>query len=199
MCKFIMNIIERILNGKFISEDELKVLLTNYYNKGRKEGRNAGYKEGYNDCLKKYNLSENTTSPMTSSKAEGISHVILFLKADRGKDVTESVRQAGKLDSHLAESLYENTQYIWVGASNSINRDGILSIFGNKGKISEFGPEYDSVAILVVLDKPIKADLTDSFKIHEFINRLCGMNCKCERISDRLPLDAIQSYKLIDI
>lgn len=199
MCKFIMSIIERILNGKFISEDELTELLTTYYSKGRKEGRTAGYKEGYNDCLKKYNLSENSTSPAISSKVENINHVILFLKADRGKDAIEAIRQEGKLNSQLAESIYENTQHIWVGSSSSMSRVGILSIFGAKGKTSEFGPEYDSVAILIVSDKSIKADFTDSFKIHEFINRLCEINCKCKQISERLPLDVIQTYKLIDV
>ena len=199
MCKFIMNIIERILNGKFISEDELDELLTTYYNKGRKEGRKAGYKEGYNGCLKKYNLSENIISSTPTSKTGNISQVIIFLKADRGKDVIESVRQEGKLTSYLAESIYENTQHIWVGSSKSITQDGISTIFDVKGKTSEFGPEYDSVAILIAPENTVKADLTDSFKIHEFINKLCEMNCRCEQISERLPLDVIQSYKLIDV
>lgn len=198
MSDIIRTFVEYILDCKCLSEEELRSRLEDCY----KKAYDSGYKKGYAKCAKDYGIDLNEKSVNNSNITNRNSRIevaILFIKADRGFSVIEAIKQDRTLNSNLAESLYENTQKLWVGSQLQLAQNGMSSIFDLGEVRSDFGPEYDSIAISVKLSHPINVVLTDSFSIHDFINNLCEENCVCDCISQRLPLNAIQKYNLINI
>jgi len=194
--KNIREMLARILRCKCLDESELRAIIDHY--------TKIGYDKGYTQCKKDYGID--TVSKHSQSHSHGvkvqpqIDRVILFVKADRGNMIIDDIRRGNHLSEQMSENLYEVTQKMWVGDSESFERNKDLqNLFNAKGEKSEFGPEYDSVAVMVELAKPVQMRLSDSFERHEFIKFICKSKALCIAMSQRLPLNQIENIKAIDI
>lgn len=173
-------------------KNELESKLDELYRKG--------FKEGYATCLREHNLGKETKVISASHKPQTKSEVaILFVKANRGCDLVNDIKNSMQLSSDIAENLYEATQKIWVGTRQNLNKSNILDLFNKAGSVSSIGPEYDSYAVLIKLNHPTSDKLSDSFYRHQFIKSICESNSICEKISERLPLTELQKFNLIDM
>ena len=194
--KNIRDVLERILRCKCLDESELRAFIDHY--------QKVGYERGYAQCKKDYGIEAGSKQPLSNrsgSKAQPqIDKIVLFIKADRGNMILDDIRRDYHLSEHMSENLYEVTQKMWVGDRESFERNTDLqNLFNAKGKKSEFGPEYDSVAVMVTLATPIHMRLSDSFECHEFIKIICKSNALCQAISQRLPLNQIEYIKAIEM
>ena len=173
-------------------KNELESKLDELYRKG--------FNEGYATCLREHGLSNapkvisNSPKPQTESEV-----AILFVKANRGSDLVNDLKNSMHLSSDIAEELYEATQKIWVGTRRNLNGSGILDLFNITGCVSSIGPEYDSYAVMIKMTHPTSEKLSDSFYRHQFIKNICESNSICEKISQRLPLTELQRFNLIDM
>ncbi len=146
------------------------------------------------------NLFKDNESILKNKTQSGASDcVILFVKADRGANVIKSIKEEAMLFPAIAEPLYAATHKLWIGNKANLQNSNICNVFNFSGEQSEFGPEYDSIAILINIDKALNADVSDSFQIHQFILSLCTSNNICDKISNRLPLTTIEQYELISV
>lgn len=173
-------------------ENELKMRLNDVYDQG--------YNDGYAKCLRDHNLQQAPKVISSPHKSHEESEVaILFVKANRGCDLVNDLKNSMQLSSDIAENLYEVTQKIWVGTRQNLNKSKILDLFNKVGCVSSIGPEYDSYAVQIKLNHPCSDKLSDSFYRHQFIKSICESNSICEKISERLPLTELQKFNLIDM
>lgn len=194
MGDFIKDIIERILNCKCLKEQELRAILDSCMKKG--------FEKGYAQCKKDYGIDQNdkfASNRRISNHPSKIEIAILFIKADRGLSVINNLKSSMRVSPNLAEKMYDSTLKLWIGTKESYDNSDIKNIFQEVGTHSDIGPEYDTTAVLIKLDSPVNFVLNDSFQRHEFINYLCNNNCTCEKFSERLPLDVISKFKLLDV
>lgn len=194
MSDFIKYIIERISNCKCLKEQELRAILDSCMKKG--------FEKGYAQCKKDYDIDQNDkfdSNRRISNHPSKIEIAILFIKADRGLSVINNLKSSMHVSPNLAEKMYDSTLKLWIGTKESYDNSDINRIFFEVGTQSNIGPEYDTIAVLIKLNSPVSCALNDSFQRHEFINYLCNNNCTCEKLSERLPLDVINKYKLLDV
>lgn len=185
MCK-----IERYFNCKCITKQELDAIKQEWYEKG------------YAQCKKDYAIDQNdkfASNRSISNHPSRIEIAILFIKADRGLSVINNLKSFMHVSPNLAEKMYDSTLKLWIGTKESYDNSDINRIFLEVGTQSNIGPEYDTIAVLIKLNSPVSCALNDSFQRHEFINYICNNNFKCEKFSERLPLDIINKYKLLDV
>lgn len=194
MSDFIKNIIERILKRKCLTEQELKAFMDSCIRKG--------FEKGYAQCKKDYGIDQNdkfASNRRISNHPSKIEIAILFIKADRGFSVINNLKSFMHVSPNLAEKMYDSTLKLWIGTKESYDNSDIKNVFHEVGTQSDIGPEYDTTAVLIKLDSPVNCVLNDSFQRHDFINYLCNNNCTCEKFSERLPLDVISKFKLLDV
>lgn len=196
MREFMKSIIERILRCRCLDKSELSAFINHYIR--------VGYERGYAQCKKDYGIENELEKAVLNRSVSKVKSktdkVMLFIKADRGSNVIDDIRREQRLSKHMTEALYEVTQKLWVGDKCSFDENlSLQNLFNVKGEKSEFGPEYDSIAILINLATPIFAQLSDSFERHEFIARICSSSNECDAISPRLPMHRIEDIELIDM
>lgn len=189
MSDFIKNIIERILKRKCLTEQKLKAFMDSCIRKG--------FEKGYAQCKKdKNDIFASNRQLDHSSKIE---IAILFIKTERGRSVLNNLKSFMHVSPNLADDIYDSVLKLWIGTKESYDNSDIKNVFHEVGTHSDIGPEYDTTAVLIKLDSPVNCALNDSFQRHEFINYLCNNSCSCEKFSERLPLDVISKFKLLDI
>lgn len=203
----IARIIRAVKGDMGPSKSELEKLISEIqidaFKEGVKEGIKRGRKEGYNQCLVDYGFTESTNhhnEANTQSLKRDVDCAIIFIKADRGEAVVKDIKEKGHLTPQISEQLYSVAQKIWVGREAYYSKSNLSNLFNYSGSRSEFGPEYDSIAVLLKLGRITSVNVSDSFNIHELISNLCERKCECLNISNRLPLSNLEDLSnLIDL
>lgn len=203
----ITRIIRAVKGDMGPSKRELENLISEIqkeaFKEGFKKGMESGRQKGYKQCLVDYGFTESNNHLIqtdTQGLKRNVDCAIIFIKADRGEAIVKNIKESGCLLPEIAEQLYSVAQKLWVGRESYYNQSGLLHLFSYSGSKSEFGPEYDSIAILINLGGVKSVDVSDSFNRHEFFSNICENKCKCMKISNRLPLSKLDGLSsLVDL
>lgn len=199
----ITRIIRAVKGDMGPSKRGLVNLISEIQTKAINEGFKNGMKRGYEQCFVDYGFTD-SNNHLISNDSQGLKRnidcAIIFIKADRGEAIVKNIKECGCLLPDIAEQLYSVAQKLWVGRESYYNQSGLLHLFSYSGCKSEFGPEYDSIAILINLGGVKSVDVSDSFNRHEFLSNICENKCKCMKISNRLPLSKLDRLSsLVDL
>ncbi len=196
----ITRIIRAVKGDMGPSKRELENLISEIQKEAFKKGFKKGMERGYKQCLADYGFTE-SNNHLIQTDTQGLKRnadcAIIFIKADRGEGIFKNIKESGCLLPEIAEQLYSVAQKLWVGRESYYNQSGLIHLFSYSGSKSEFGPEYDSIAILINLGGVKSVDVSDSFNRHEFFSNICENKCKCVKISNRLPLSKLDGLSIL--
>jgi hypothetical protein len=151
--------------------------------------------KSWNNCKKKiYNIIARRYPPKSPTKS--ISEVVLFVRADDGRDVLNSIKQNdNKLDSAFASDLYVYTENMWAGENLEFERNTEFSNLFNYTKEEKSSiPAMDFVVLHIHINKDYVGVLElDAANRGFFFEGICSDKLQV-KISKRLPYNLMPKY-----